>query len=139
MKKTVILFVVTSFFVACKPTVLEADLTKLNGYWEIQKVEMKEGEDKDYKVNPTVDYIEIKGKSGFRQKVMPQLDGTFRTNNLQEQITLTANDGSWFLNYKTAYGTWKEELVALTDSVLVLKNQAELEYHYKKFKPFSKK
>lgn len=139
MKKTVILFVVTSFFVACKPTVQEADLTKLNGYWEIQKVEMKEGEDKDYKVNPTVDYIEIKNKAGFRQKVMPQLDGSFRTNNLQETITLKNQDGTWNIYYKTPYGSWSEELIELTDSILVVKNQADLEYHYKKFKPFSKK
>lgn len=139
MKKIILSVVLISLFSACKRAIVETDLSKMNGYWEITKVEMKEGEDKDYKVNPTVDYIEIKGKTGVRQKVMPQLDGTFRTNNLQEQITLTANDGSWFLNYKTAYGTWKEELVELTDSVLVLKNQAELEYHYKKFKPFSKK
>lgn len=139
MKKTVILFVIAGILSSCKPTISEADLTKLNGYWEIQKVEMKEGEDKDYKVNPTVDYIEIKGKTGVRQKVMPQLDGTFRTNNLQETITLKSQDGIWSIYYKTPYGSWNEELIELTDSILVVKNQADLEYHYKKFKPFSKK
>lgn len=139
MKKLLVVLVVLALFTACKPTVKEADLPKLNGYWEIQKVEMKDGEDKDYKVNPTVDYIEIKGKAGFRQKVMPQLNGSFQTNNLQEKIAITSVDGEYFLNYTTPYGKWKEALVELTDSLLVVKNEAEIEYRYKKFKPFSKK
>ncbi|MEN9335344.1 MAG: hypothetical protein RLZZ500_331 [Bacteroidota bacterium] len=139
MNKSVIFLVVLALFSACKPQVKLDDLPKLNGYWEIQKVEMKDGDDKDYKVNPTVDYIEIKGKTGFRQKVMPQLDGTFRTNNLQEQITVKDDEGELFLHYKTPYGVWKEAVVELSDSILVVKNQSELTYHYKKFKPFSKK
>jgi hypothetical protein len=138
--RNIVLFVfIFTLFSGCRPKVQEADLPKLNGYWEIQKVEMNDGEDKDYKVNPTVDYIQLKGKIGFRQKVMPQLNGSFQTNNIQEKITITTEDGHFCLNYATAYGKWKETLVQLTDSVLVVKNADAIEYRYKKFIPFSKK
>lgn len=139
MKKSVYLLLIAFVFSSCQPKVQEADLVKLNGYWEIQKVQLKDGEDKDYKVNPTVDYIELKGKMGFRQKVMPQLDGSFQTNELQEKITITTSEGNFYLNYSTPYGKWKETLVQITDSILVLKSDAAIEYRYKKFKPFSKK
>ena len=139
MRKSVYLLLIVLVFLACQPKVQEADLVKLNGYWEIQKVQLKDGEDKDYKVNPTVDYIEIKGKTGFRQKVMPQLDGSFQTNGLQQKITITTSEGNFFLNYTTPYGKWNEAVVQITDSILVLKSAAAIEYRYKKFKPFSKK
>lgn len=124
---------------ACSSPIPEKDLVKLNGYWEITKAEHPGGEPIDYKASTTVDYLQIKGKSGFRQKVMPQLDGTFRTNTLQEKITLKDSNATWYLHYQTDYGRWKEALVKLTDSVLVLKNDENIEYRYKKFKPFSRK
>lgn len=127
------------FLSACSSPIPEKDLVKLNGYWEIAKAERPEGEPIDYKASTTVDYIQIKGKSGFRQKVMPQLDGTFRTNTLQERITLKDSNATWYVHYQTDYGRWKEAIVKLTDSVLVLKNDDNIEYRYKKFKPFSRK
>jgi hypothetical protein len=139
MKKSLFLGVICVFLSACSSPIPEKDLVKLNGYWEIAKAEHPEGEPIDYKASTTVDYIQIKGKSGFRQKVMPQLDGTFRTNTLQERITLKDSNATWYVHYQTDYGRWKEAIVKLTDSVLVLKNDDNIEYRYKKFKPFSRK
>ena len=139
MKKSLLLGIIGVFMAACSAPIPEKDLVKLNGHWEITKAEHPEGEPIDYKASTTVDYLQIKGKSGFRQKVMPQLDGTFRTNTLQEKITLKDSNATWYLHYQTDYGRWKEALVKLTDSVLVLKNDENIEYRYKKFKPFSRK
>ena len=57
--------------VSCKSDVKTTDLEKLNGYWEIKEVTLADGETKDYKVNETIDFFEVKDKVGFRQKVMP--------------------------------------------------------------------
>ena len=139
MKKSLFLLTLILIFISCKQAITTSDLAKINGYWEIQKVELPDGNDKDYQVNPTIDYFELKNNKGFRQKVMPQLDGTYLTNNLKENITITEEDGDFFINYTTQYGKWKEAIIEIKDSVLVLKNKEDLAYHYKRSVPFSVK
>ena len=63
------LFILT----ACQNKVTHEDLPFLNGYWEIEKVNMPDGQTKEYTINTTVDYIEMKDLSGFRKKVYPKL------------------------------------------------------------------
>jgi len=70
---------------------------------------------------------------------MPQLNGTYLTNNIKEKITILNEKGDFYINYTTNYGKWKEEIVELKDSSLVLKNKDNLEYHYKRQVPFSLK
>lgn len=138
MKKIGLLLSVL-LLISCQSPIAKEDLKNLNGYWEIQKVDLPKGEDKEYKVNETVDYFEVKNNKGFRQKVMPQFDGRFRTNDVREQISITEKDHSFFIEYQTKYGKWKEEILKLEDSILVLKNKDNLKYTYKKFTPFSLK
>ncbi len=139
MKNIALFFLLGIVLTSCKQDIKDADISKLNGYWEIEKVILKDGEKKEYKVNPTIDYFQVKDKKGFRQKVMPQLDGTFETNNIKESISISENNGDFYINYSTDYGKWKEEIITIQDSVLVLKSKEELEYHYKKHLPFSLK
>lgn len=124
---------------SCGNSVSETDLKQLTGYWEIVEVNMPDGTTKEYKINPTIDYFELKGKTGFRKKVMPQFDGTYRVNDLSEKINVTEEDGALYINYVTDYAKWKEEIVELNDEELVLRNNHDMEYHYKKPEPFSVK
>jgi hypothetical protein len=138
MKKIVVfLFVILS--ISCQREVKQEDLVKLNGYWEIQEVTKANGEKKEYKVNETIDYFEIKSNGGFRQKVMPQFDGKFKTNNIKEFIKIVDSNKVFYIEYSTDFGKWREQILELKDSILVLKNNQNLTYSYKKFKPFSLK
>ena len=139
MKKLLLLSSFSFLFVACIPKVSDTDIVKINGYWEIQKVELPQGGKKEYKVNETIDFFALKENKGYRQKVMPLLDGTYLTNEIKEIISLSTVDGNYYINYSTNYGKWKEEILEIKDSVLVLKNQENLEYHYKRQIPFSLK
>jgi hypothetical protein len=130
---------VTLLLFSCQTAVKKEDLTKLNGYWEIKQVELSNGETKEYKVNETIDFLEVKDNAGFRQKVMPQFDGTFKTNGIKESLKVIQLDEAFFLECKTAYGKWNEEIIAVEDSTLILKNKQNIIYTYKKFKPFSLK
>lgn len=124
---------------SCKTEVKKEDLTKLNGYWEIKQVTLANGETKDYKVNETIDFFEVKNNEGFRQKVMPQLDGTYKTNGIKESLKVFEKENTYFIECKTDYGKWNEEIITIEDSTLVLKNKQDLIYTYKKYKPFSLK
>ena len=138
MKKITTLFL-TFLIISCQTDVKKEDLSKLNGYWEIKQVTLADGETKDYKVNETIDFFEVKDNAGFRQKVMPQFDGTFKTNGIKESLKIFEVDNTFFIECKTDYGKWNEEIITIEDSTLVLKNKQNLVYTYKKFKPFSLK
>ena len=136
MKKIGLLFFAL-LLISCHSNVKKEDINKINGYWEIKQVKFSTGKTKDYKINETIDYFELKNNEGFRQKVMPQFDGKFQTNNIKESIKIVEKDNSFFIEYYTKFGKWEEEIVTIEDSTLVLKNKENLEYTYKKFKPFS--
>jgi hypothetical protein len=135
--KKIFLFIVFGLLLSCKQTISKTDLNNLNGYWEIEKVELPDGDKKEYKVNETIDFFEIQDKKGFRKKVMPQLDGTYLTNDIQENIIITIQDGEAIVHYKTVYASWNEEIIKLTKDKLVIKNQQDFEYHYKRPVKFS--
>ena len=138
MKKIFLLIVLTSML-SCKQKINEADISNLNGYWEIEKVDLPDGDKKEYKVNETIDFFKIENKKGFRKKVMPQLDGTYLTNDLQENVTVVLKEGDASLQYKTNYASWKEEIISITKDKLVVKNEQEMEYYYKRPAKFSVK
>jgi len=137
MKKIIAIVLFSLTFTACHKKIDDAALAKINGYWEIEKAIMPDGSSKEYSINPTIDYFEIKNNKGFRKKVMPQLDGTYLVSELDEKVAVIKQDDHVYLKYTTAYAKWKEELVKVTDEELVLKNEHDMEYHYKKATSFS--
>jgi hypothetical protein len=139
MKKLFIVFVIATLGFSCKQNITESDLNNLNGYWEIEKVILPNGEKKDYKVNETFDYFKLVKNKGFRTKVMPQADGSYLTNNLKESVHISLGEGSAILHYKTNYAQWKEEIIAISNDKFIVKNQQELVYHYKRPVKFSVK
>lgn len=138
MKRIISIFTLL-LLVSCQSEIKKEDLSKLNGYWEIKEVSMPSGEKKDYKVNETIDYFQVKNDVGFRQKVMPRFDGKFGTNDIKEEIKIIEKDAHFFIEFKTNYGKWQEEIITIEDSTLVLKNKEELIYEYKRHIPFSLK
>lgn len=139
MKYTLYIYILMLFITSCSQTITNKDIKKINGYWEIDNVILANGTKKDYKVNETIDYFEIKKNKGFRKKVTPQLDGTYLINNQFENIKILENKNIFYLIYNTKYSTFKEQIIEIRDSVLVLKNEQNMEYHYKKPIPFSVK
>jgi len=126
-------FLLLSIIISCSK-VEPKDIDLLKGYWEINKVEMPSGEKKEYKINESVDYFEVADMKGFKKKLIPQMDGTFLTNEVQENLTVEFTDEKAILHYKTDYASWDEEIVKLTDKELVVKNQQDIKYFYTKKK-----
>ena len=138
MKNAFRILFISLLFVACQQKITPADVSKINGYWEIEKVVFDQGKDKDYGMNESYDYFQIgKNNSGTRKKVMPQLDGTFLVNNTYENVTIRFADDKAFLDYSTPFTKWSEELISLSEDKMVLKNPEKKEYHYKKTGPIN--
>lgn len=125
--------------ISCNKTISESDIKELNGYWEIEKAEMPDGEIKEYKINTIVDYFEIENNKGFRQKAMPQVNGEYLTNEVQESIEIMEIDGKTIMKYHTDFADWQEQLITISKDELVVQNEHDIKYYYKRPIPFSKK
>ena len=121
----------------CTPKVGMVELPKLNGYWEIEKVVFPDGSSKSYEVNASIDFIQINEKEGFRKKLQPQFDGSFRTSDDAERFTVIEKSGVLIMSYTNAEHTWEETLVALMDDQFEVVNQAGISYHYKRYQPLN--
>ena len=64
MKK--IYLICLSFILLSCSGVSEGEITKINGYWEIETAVMPDGTEKEYKIHPTIDFFDLKGIEGFR-------------------------------------------------------------------------
>ena len=136
MKKIVVLlflFIISS----CHLKITSSDISKLNGYWEIEKVILSDGTKKEYTYNESFDFFKVSGCKGFRKKVMPQLDGRFLVNDQFEKIEITFENEIAYINYSTPYAKWKEEIESLSSEKLVVINASKAKYYYKKSAPIN--
>lgn len=133
MKNLVTIVLFSFLLVGCKQQIQSTDISKINGYWEIEKVVFDQGEDKEYSANQNYDYFQIdKNNQGIRKKVAPQLDGTFLVDDSFEKVRVRFQDEKVYLDYATPYMKYTEEIIALTAEELVVLNAQKKEYHYKK-------
>ena len=133
MRKHFFLFVFV-LFIYCKDNIPLKDFELINGYWEIEKVEMPNGKIKKYSYNETLDYFNVSNLQGFRKKITLRLNGKHLTNNLKENIKISFKNNNAILNCTTRFDNWEEEIVSVNDSSLVLKNPNNIKYFYKKVK-----
>ena len=121
----------------CTQNISEKDVAMLNGYWEIEKVIMPNGDKKEYTVNETIDLFHIEKNTGWRKKVKPQFDGKYIDAGDPQDVIVSIKDDKAFIICKTPFTQWNDEILEISKDKLVLKNEQEMEYHYKKAVPFS--
>lgn len=126
---TLLLFVLSS----CKPKP-ETFIPHLNGYWEISRVTLTNGEEKNYTINETIDFIETDSNKGVRKKLKVVLGSKFQTSTSQEDFTITIENDSLNLYYNTPFSKWKETVLKASETELITTNN-NATYFYKKYKP----
>lgn len=124
-------------FIGCAPGPAKADLPLLEGYWEIQKVTFADGQEKAYGPNPSVDYIQLDGLNGTRQKVYPALDGTFSTNGIAEPFTVLPSESGMQIQYKGRFDTRQETLIKLSREQFSIVNDRGTTYTYSRYEPIT--
>ncbi|ADV50044.1 hypothetical protein Celal_2762 [Cellulophaga algicola DSM 14237] len=129
----VFLFLITS----CSEKITEAQLSGLNGYWEIEKVTLSDGQKKEYKVNETIDYIQLDGLKGFRKKMKPNFSGTYTTSDDAETFTIFHTGDSYLLTYKTAISEWTETLKSISKDQFSVTSEDNITYFYKRYEPIN--
>lgn len=131
MRKALIYLALISV-IACTKKVDMNDIEKIKGYWQITQAETKDGLEKDYSINENYEYFDLVKNVGFHKKVRWQPMGKFLVDDLQEKMEVSEKDGKVILNFSSSFGKHQEEIIELTDSLLVLKNTEGIEFEYKK-------
>lgn len=135
MKKLSILFFLTIILTNCTNSP-DSYISSINGYWEIESVTLSNGTQRDYKISGTIDFISINDSlKGFRKKVKPLFDGTFKTSKDKELLDLKIENDSLNIYYKTPFNTWKETVLFANEKQLKIVNQNNDVYLYKRFTP----
>ncbi len=112
------------------------NLEHINGYWEIEKVNLNDGSERVYNYNDTIDFISINDSLiGFRKKVKPNFKGTFESSKDIENIKVVIKNDSLHLHYSTAFSNWKETVLIANENELVIINSSKAIYHYKRYQP----
>lgn len=117
---------------SCAEKVDINQVEKINGYWQISKVEPIDGEKKEYKVNENYEYFELKNKVGFHKKVRWQPMGAFLVDDMQEKMEANQKEDKVQLKFSSKFGKHTEMVTQLTDSLLVLESENGSEFYYKK-------
>ena len=139
MKHYFYLILLATALISCTSKPKKEDIAKLNGYWEIEKVEFPDGNKKEYKVNEFIDMISLKENKGIRQKVAPQLDGSFLKGTLEDKIRVVDSADCYYLKTNSKFTKWEEKILSVSDGSFVLENEAKIVYHFKKFVPYDKR
>jgi hypothetical protein len=136
MQKHLYLLLLLTVITACKSSIQEGEISRLEGYWEITKVVFQDGTTKPYTVNTTVDYIGIDGFNGYIKKMKPGLNGRYQTSNKAAQFKLIQKDGLWEMHFE---GDQKSTLSLLElDSLeYAVKDQGQVSYYYKRYEPIN--
>ncbi|MCM4154448.1 lipocalin family protein [Gramella sp. AN32] len=122
-------------FISCGKNSPEEMLQYIDGYWQIEKVEVEKDSVVEFGLSQYVDFIEIKDSLGFRKKLQPKLDGGFLKTNSEENIKIDIRGEQLFFQYSTPFNTWEEEILETSPDVLVTKNKEGKIYYYKRFEP----
>ena len=110
----------------------------INGYWEIEKVILPDGSEKNYTYNATIDFFNINDSlTGFRKKLKPTLDGKFTASIDAEILKLVIENDSLNVYYSTPFANWKETILFADNEKLKVINQNKNVYLYKRYIPLN--
>src|SRR5690606_9564480 len=135
MKNILGLFAFSALLVSCSKPIPADELKNLNGDWEISEVKTSDGDNKEFQSNNNVDFFELKDLKGTRTKVIPQFDGKNQSNGIKEHFTVLDSANATYLKYTTDFTKWTEKVDKLTQDELVIINENDIKYIYKRFTP----
>lgn len=133
--KQIVLAIAILSLVSCQTKSYK--LKDINGYWEITEAKTPYGT-KQYKMSSNIDYFYLESDSaGLRKKVQPSLMGKYATSEDSEKFSFFSRNDSLFIRYNSVYDEWTEYVINLTEDKLILKNESETIYTYKRFEPIN--
>ena len=127
--RNILLFFIGLTLLGCQGN-KEVNSALLEGYWEIEKVSSHGETFNPRGAAPMVDYYRLNNKTqGYRKKLAPSF-GLYQTSDQQFAFEIEqSTSGEYHLHFSKALEPWKEKIIELDSTQLVLEHQDKV-YHY---------
>lgn len=108
------------------------DLSRIAGYWEIESVHAHGETFYPKGGSPVVDFYHfISDQHGVKKKLHPNFSGIYESSNDMASFNIERTQDGVYLSYDNALEPWKEKLIKINASQLILFHN-EKEYRYKR-------
>ncbi len=125
------------FFISCENDPLEK-IKLLEGYWNIETVEMPDGSEKAFPFSNHMDYFEIKENTGMKYRVSPRYDGTFVNYGSPVPFKWKEKDGELLLKFADSSSAYQQILKSVSKKELILLHENGTLYTYTSYNPDAK-
>lgn len=118
--------------IGCHSRFVKPDLELLTGYWRIDFITQKNETFHPNGTTKLLDYYSLEKNNGIRKKVEPSINNNFIITEDQNPFKIVDNGKDYFIQFETRWDQWKEKIIKLNKSELVLEHK-EKRYHYIRF------
>ena len=116
----------------CNSRLVKPEIELLNGYWRIDFISQKNETFRPEGITKLLDYYSLEKNIGVRKKVEPLINNNFIITEDRNSFRIVYNGKDYFLQFETRWDQWREKIIKLNKSELVLEHQ-EKKYHYIRF------
>ncbi len=131
MKKTI--FILLLLAITSCTTSTNETLQSINGYWNIDTVEMEDGSDREFPFSNHMDHFAISETSGVKNRVSPTYDGKFINYGSPVPFKWKDRDGKLFLMFNDGESKYEQEVVEANAETMTLLHENGTRYLYKRY------
>jgi hypothetical protein len=128
MTRFILLFLILGIS-ACSNSV-EDQVAQLEGYWNIEKVVLSDGSEKEFPFSNHMDFFVIEGSNGMKHRVSPKYDGTMVDYGSPVPFKWDDQDGELVLTFNEGDESYQQTVVTSTSKELVLLHENGTKYYY---------
>ncbi len=108
-------------------------IQQLEGYWNIDKVVLPDGKEKEFPFSNHMDFFEIEGNNGKKYRVSPRYDGTMVEYGSPVPFKWEEKDGALTLTYKDGEQSYQQTVTKCNAERLILLHENGTEYYYEAY------
>ena len=131
MKKSAFILLLLAI-TSCTTSTSET-LQSINGYWNIDTVELEDGSDREFPFSNHMDHFAINETSGVKNRVSPTYDGKFINYGSPVPFKWADRDGKLFLMFNDGESKYEQEVVEANAETMTLLHENGTTYIYKRY------
>ncbi len=138
MKWNIFLTVLIAVFLTSCEKDSSEKIKLLEGYWNIETVQMPDGSEKAFPFSNHMDYFEVNENTGMKHRVSPRYDGSFVNYGSPVPFKWKEKDGVLLLKFADSSSAYQQTLKCVSENELVLLHENGTLYTYTSYTPDAK-
>jgi len=131
MRKLLTGIVVVLVISCAKPT--DAMVQSISGYWNIDKVELSDGSDREFPFSNHMDHFAINDTQGVKNRVSPTYDGKFINYASPVPFKWEERGGKLFLLFNDGTAKFEQQVIDANEETMELLHENGTRYFYKRY------